>query len=363
MEKIKVFLLYPWGFPDSPYYKYLLKYPPSGVTYLNNPYRFDVLPPKRKAKVRTLKMLIYKARNFVQIPNIKLKKIRSADLVHCAHCENLSRRPWVVDVENYETFGPVAVKKFMGKALLKKILRMESCKRILAWTEAAAEEIRRELKDKEISEKINVVYPAVKFRGKVSMEKDVINLLFIARYFYDKGGLIILKIFDILTKKYRNVHAYIRSEVPSFLRKKYERNKRLHFLGWLTEDQLMKMYEKTDIFVYPGYTDTFGFSILEAMSFGIPIVTLDGFARKEIVEDGKTGFVIEKKKDVSFYRIGEYERELIKKFCEKVVILIENKRLRKKMSKKCEKVVKLGKFSIKRRNRRLKTIYREALER
>jgi hypothetical protein len=35
MDPIKVFLQYPWKFPDSPYYNYLTKYPPKGIYYLN----------------------------------------------------------------------------------------------------------------------------------------------------------------------------------------------------------------------------------------------------------------------------------------------------------------------------------------
>ena len=36
MDKIKVFLQYPWKFPDSPYYNYLVKYPPKNIEYLKN---------------------------------------------------------------------------------------------------------------------------------------------------------------------------------------------------------------------------------------------------------------------------------------------------------------------------------------
>ena len=81
----------------------------------------------------------------------------------------------------------------------------------------------------------------------------------------------------------------------------------------------MKMYEKTDIFVYPGYTDTFGFSILEAMSFGIPIVTLDGFARKEIVEDGKTGFLVNNIKEAieSINKVYKIDRKYCREWVEK----------------------------------------------
>jgi len=32
-KKIKIYLQYPWKFPDSPYYKYLLKNPPKNVSF------------------------------------------------------------------------------------------------------------------------------------------------------------------------------------------------------------------------------------------------------------------------------------------------------------------------------------------
>jgi hypothetical protein len=35
MKKIKVYLQYPWKFPDSPYYKCLLQEHPKEIEYLN----------------------------------------------------------------------------------------------------------------------------------------------------------------------------------------------------------------------------------------------------------------------------------------------------------------------------------------
>ena len=114
--------------------------------------------------------------------------------------------------------------------------------------------------------------------------------------------------------------------------------------------------------VYPGYTDSFGFAYLESMSFGIPIVTVDGWSRKEIISEGKTGFVIERPKKMAWDKIEKEEREIVQEIINKTSLLIENKKLRETMSKNCIKEIKEGKFSIKKRNKELKKIYGEALK-
>jgi len=34
-NKLKIYIQYPWKFPDSPYYKSLIKYAPQNVRYIN----------------------------------------------------------------------------------------------------------------------------------------------------------------------------------------------------------------------------------------------------------------------------------------------------------------------------------------
>ena len=34
-KEIKIYLQYPWKFPDSPYYKYLIDYPPEEIKFEN----------------------------------------------------------------------------------------------------------------------------------------------------------------------------------------------------------------------------------------------------------------------------------------------------------------------------------------
>lgn len=72
---------------------------------------------------------------------------------------------------------------------------------------------------------------------------------------------------------------------------------RSKFTGVLTGESLARAYASADIFVCPSETETFGNVVLEAMSSGLPVVVTDKWAPKELVEDGKTGFVAKGRKD------------------------------------------------------------------
>jgi len=244
-----------------------------------------------------------------------------------------------------------------------KILLNENCKKILPWTQYVKDQILK--KYPEIKNKVEVVYPSIKKIKSNSKKHKEINLLFVGRYFLGKGGYEVIRCFDYLTKKYKSVSAIIVSEVPSEIIKKYSKNKKIKIYKLMLQKKLFKkIYSISDIFVYPGYSDTFGFSILEAMAFKMPVITLNGNSREELIENGKTGFIlpidfIEKARST----LPEREQNIIvEKLIKNTKKLIQNKKLREKMSKECLKTIKDGKFSIKERNKKLKRIYGEAIK-
>ena len=57
--------------------------------------------------------------------------------------------------------------------------------------------------------------------------------------------------------------------------------------------QVQKIYPISDIFLYPTLFDSFGMVLLEAMSFGMPVITLHDFSTSEIIDNEKDGFVVE----------------------------------------------------------------------
>lgn len=73
-----------------------------------------------------------------------------------------------------------------------------------------------------------------------------------------------------------------------------------------------------DIFVFPSYNDCFPLVILEAMQAGLPVISTDEGAISDIVIDGETGFIVERKD--------------AEDLAAKIKTLIEDEELRMRMS-------------------------------
>jgi glycosyltransferase involved in cell wall biosynthesis len=58
------------------------------------------------------------------------------------------------------------------------------------------------------------------------------------------------------------------------------------FLGRVAEAQMPALYRGCDLMVYPSLCESFGFSMIEAMGHGLPIVAADTGVNREICQDG-----------------------------------------------------------------------------
>lgn len=76
---------------------------------------------------------------------------------------------------------------------------------------------------------------------------------------------------------------------------------RITFHGYLTGTALEKMYQSADVFVLPsiiddqGYTEGLGTVLLEAISYGIPVIGSNVGGIPDIIIDGETGFLVPQK--------------------------------------------------------------------
>lgn len=366
-EKIKVYLQYPWIFPDSPYYKYLINKLSEGIEYINVKKQKGVIINKKifwfsnflKKVVRKGVRIFYPS-----MPNAHLSPKGDYDLIHCAHCLSKNKdKSWVADIEYRSQMWVSSVPARGSKKKVEKLLLDENCKKILPWTRAARDEIKNTFKNDGINKKMQIVYPGIPLPKFKKIKHKNINLFFVARYFYLKGGLHALKVMDRLSKKHLNVNGIIVSEVPEKIKRRYSKNTKIKFLPLMSQKELFeKVYSIGDIFIYPGYSDSFGFAITESLSFGIPVITIGGYSKKELVENEKTGFVIGNNKGIDLYKIKQKDLYNIKQMVEKASKLIENKKLRTNMGKAARQEIAQGKFSVEKRNKKLIKIYREALK-
>lgn len=65
------------------------------------------------------------------------------------------------------------------------------------------------------------------------------------------------------------------------------------FPGWVKKDEKEKLLKNADIFFLLSYTEAMPMSILEAMGYGLPIVTTNVGGIPQLVEEGKNGYMTE----------------------------------------------------------------------
>jgi glycosyltransferase involved in cell wall biosynthesis len=82
-----------------------------------------------------------------------------------------------------------------------------------------------------------------------------------------------------------------------------------HFLG--NVEQVEEYFWKSDVYVHTAIYEPLGLALIEAMAAGLPIVTFDGSGNRDLMENGKNGFIL-KEQDA-------------KKFTDKIIIVNRNK--------------------------------------
>lgn len=64
------------------------------------------------------------------------------------------------------------------------------------------------------------------------------------------------------------------------------------FTGPVDKEKLIRMYLAGDIYIMLSKFDTFGMVVLEAMAAGLPVIISNNVGAKDLIQEGKNGFVI-----------------------------------------------------------------------
>lgn len=65
------------------------------------------------------------------------------------------------------------------------------------------------------------------------------------------------------------------------------------YLGWVDRERIAQLYAGLDLFVFPSRFDTFGNVVLEAFCHGMPVVAYGVKGPKDIIEDGRSGYLVD----------------------------------------------------------------------
>ncbi len=66
----------------------------------------------------------------------------------------------------------------------------------------------------------------------------------------------------------------------------------IEWLGFVTQTELAKHYQAADCLVLPSRHDSYGMVVTEALASGLPVIISDRVGAKDIIEEGKNGWVV-----------------------------------------------------------------------
>lgn len=155
------------------------------------------------------------------------------------------------------------------------------------------------------------------------------NIVSVGRLSSEKGFLDLIDIFEEVNNKNPDWHLHIAGDgaqkddiIEKIHQKHLEDNVTV---GFKKEEELRELFLESSIYVMTSFHESFGLVLIEAESFGIPLLAFDSAkGPQEIIENGKNGYLI-------------LNRD-IKQMADKINELISNDTLRTEMGNKAREM-------------------------
>ena len=223
--------------------------------------------------------------NFQKIDNMQTK---DADLLYLwgAFPKN-SDKPFIVELDNPYSLAYYHIDNFKNqKEKIKSNLKR--AKKIVYMSEACKNH-SLELFGKEFEKKSFINYPYMQENYKKNKrDENIINFIFVGLDYKRKGGDELLEAF--YHTKNRNFRLTFISNVSDEIKAKYQNDTRINILPPQPREKLLnEIYPKMDIMAFPSFHESFGVVLLEALSYGMGIITVNTYATPEIVKDKYNG--------------------------------------------------------------------------
>jgi len=189
---------------------------------------------------------------------------------------------------------------------LKNIYRIKNLEILENWVDT--NKFKKDKKEREI------------FRKELKINENEIVFLMTGSSWKAKGYHILIKAFEICHKKHKNIrlilagHNFNKDNILKYLNNK-ENIKKIITINDYKQEDLVRIFSASDIFVYPGliYEDA-PYSLLEALSFSMPVLYSDianksKYNLKEIPFYHKPGNFYKLSKDMEFFILNPKEIE------------------------------------------------------
>jgi len=124
-----------------------------------------------------------------------------------------------------------------------------------------------------------------------------IKILFLARLEREKGIFEMVEAFEKLSKEIRNIELTIAGDGKDFkeIQQMVKNQNNIHLVGEVEGEKKIQLFQESDIYSLPSYSEGLPISVLEAICFGMPVVTTNVGGLKYFFQNGKMGKLIEPK--------------------------------------------------------------------
>lgn len=171
-----------------------------------------------------------------------------------------------------------------------------------------------------------------KIRCLVERNKDKVRLLYVGKIEERRNVYFLIDVFETVYKKYENVelvivgtgeHEYA-EKFLSRIQPLIDKNL-ITYIPKASQKELSVIYKNTDLFIFTSNYEIFGMVLLEAMYFGLPVISSFNGGASVLIDDGKNGYIL-----------TEFNE---KRWGEKIEYLVENKEVCEKMGEYAHRTI------------------------
>jgi len=298
-------------------------------------------------------------------------------LIHfCNGVKRAYNRIWVADMESAKVFFKSYSLMEDPDSITAAQERLETgeCKALLPLTESALKTLKRFFNIKRFY--VKVIYPTffTKIKATSPARRDLIVFIggsHVNKSFEAKGGREVLLAWLELHRMYRD-HKLLMITTPSREYQKIASELRnVQVVSFMPRETILsEVYPRSRVILLPSMIDTVGYSVIEAMNYGVVPIVSDHFAFPEIVADA--GLIVRApiklwKEDgapnLHFYEElseGPFE-EMTEKITKALHTLLCDEDIWREYSQKAQRRITNPPFNIEFRNKQLKEVYEAAI--
>ena len=155
------------------------------------------------------------------------------------------------------------------------------------------------------------------------------NLIAVGNMSYEKGFTDLIEVYKLVDLDTNDTYLNLVGdgiEKNKVFKKVVDNNlsRKVRMYGYLSQDKINNLYKESSLFCMTSHTEGFGITLIEAMSYGLPVIAFDSAeGAKELIKNNYNGYLIKNR--------NEHE------MADKIVYLLNNKKELKRLGENAYK--------------------------